>query len=101
MIERKINPTAKIAVFAVVHGVYFEQFEGLFESLSGFHKDLIGIVEKNGVEVVDFGMVDSSERAFKVADEIQAAGVDLIICNMITYATSSVFAPFFVTAQLP
>ena len=46
MIERKITPTAKIAVFAVVHGVYFEQFEGLFESLTGFHKDLIGIVKK-------------------------------------------------------
>lgn len=101
MIERKITPTAKIAVFAVVHGVYFEQFEGLFESLSGFHSDLIKIVEKNQVEVIDFGMVDSSERAFKVADEIQAAGVDLIICNMITYATSSVFAPILRNCTAP
>ena len=101
MIERKVRPTARIAVFAVVHGVYFEQFEGLFESLSGFHGDFIKMVEKNGVEVIDFGMVDSSERAFKVAEEIGAAGVDLIICNMITYATSSVFAPILRNCTAP
>ena len=101
MIERKVTPGAKIAVFAVVHGVYFQQFEGLFESLSGFHGDLIKMVEKNDVEVIDFGMVDSSERAFKVADEIQGAGVDLIICNMITYATSSVFAPILRNCTAP
>ena len=28
MIERKVNPTAKVAVFAVAHATYWDQFEG-------------------------------------------------------------------------
>ena len=30
MIERKKQRKAKIGLFAVVHGVYFDQFEGLY-----------------------------------------------------------------------
>ena len=33
MIERKNKRTAKIGVFAVAHGVYWEQFEGLLDNI--------------------------------------------------------------------
>lgn len=46
-------------------------------------------------------MVDSSEKAYGVADEIGAAGADVIFCNMVTYATSSVFAPIMRSADVP
>ncbi len=93
MIERKKARTARIATFAVAHGIYFSQFEGLYENLMKYHGDFKGMVTENDVEVIDFGMVDSSEKAYEVAERMQAANVDLIMCNMITYATSSVFAP--------
>lgn len=93
MIERKIKRNARIGVFCVAHNTYFSQFEGLYENLMGYHKDFQDIVAKNDVEIIDFGMVDTSERAYEVAEKIQGAGVDLLFCNMITYATSSVFAP--------
>ena len=60
--------------------------------ITPFITDLTGI-SKNDVEIVDFGMVDTSEKAYATAEKLQAANVDLIFCNMITYATSSVFAP--------
>ena len=84
---------AKIAVFMVSHAVYDKQFPGLYDNFYKYHKDFINIVVKNGVEVVDFGMVDSSEAGFEVAEKINGSGADLIMCNMITYATSSVFVP--------
>lgn len=93
MIERKKQRTAKIGVFAVAHNTYFSQFEGLYENLMGYHKDFCNMVSQNDVEIIDFGMVDTSEKAYATAEKIQAANVDLIFCNMITYATSSVFAP--------
>ena len=66
MIERTIRRKAKIAIFAVVHGIYFEQFPGLYESLSKLHEDLCEKIRSNdGVELVDFGMMDSSERVMK------------------------------------
>ncbi len=101
MIERKRIPTARVAFFSVVHEVYFEQFEGLFESLSGYHKETADLVETNGVQVVDYGIVGSNQKAFEVADKINGDKIDLIICNMITYATSSVFAPIVQNTSAP
>lgn len=93
MIQRKKARFAKVGIFAVAHAVYWDQFEGLYDNIMKYHRDFVQMVEKNGVEVVDFGMVDSSEKGYEKAAEISASGVDLVMCNMVTYATSSVFAP--------
>lgn len=93
MIQRKKVRKARIGVFAVAHATYFGQFEGLYENLLKYHKDFCDMVCKNEVEVIDFGMIDTNEKAYDAVEKIQAANVDLIFCNMITYATSSVFAP--------
>jgi L-arabinose isomerase len=58
-----------------------------------YHADFVEKLRANGVEVVDAGMVDSNEKGFEACDVLNGAGVDLIMCNMVTYATSSVFAP--------
>ncbi len=93
MIERKKKLTARVGVFAVAHATYWDQFEGLLDNIMGYHKDFCEKTEAFGVEVIDFGMVDSSEKAYAAADAILAADVDVVFCNMVTYATSSVFAP--------
>ncbi len=93
MIERKNKRCAKIGVFAVAHATYWAQFDGLYENIMGYHKDFCDMTAKNQVEVVDFGMIDSSEKAYAAVSEILAANVDVLFCNMVTYATSSVFAP--------
>jgi len=101
MIHRKKPRYAKIAFFSVVHEVYFEQFEGLEESLNGYHRETIELVESNGVEVCDYGIIGSNKASFDAAAKINGANVDLIICNMITYATSSVFVPILQNCTAP
>lgn len=101
MIQRKRENYAKIGVFAVAHGVYWEQFAGLYENLMKYHHDFIDLVKENHVEVVDFGMIDSSEKAYAAASEMLGANLDLIMCNMSTYATSSVFAPIIREVNVP
>ena len=101
MIERKHERTGRIGIFAVAHATYWDQFEGLLDNIMGYHKDFCDMTAKNGVEVVDFGMVDSSEKAFATASKIIAADVDIIFCNMVTYATSSVFAPIIQQVNKP
>ncbi|MDD6484754.1 MAG: L-fucose/L-arabinose isomerase family protein [Clostridiales bacterium] len=101
MITRKKERTANIAFFSVIHEVYFDQFEGLEKSLNGYHADTVKLVEKNGVKVFDYGIVGSNSKAFEVAEKINGDKIDLIICNMITYATSSVFAPIVQNTNAP
>lgn len=101
MITRKNERTARIAFFSVVHEVYFRQFEGLEASLNNYHAQMVEMVKNNNVTVLDYGIIGSNTAAFEAADRICADKVDLIICNMITYATSSVFAPIVQNTSAP
>ena len=101
MIERKKIRNAKIGIFAVSHSTYDAQFPGLYDNLGKYHGDLISKIKSNQVEVVDFGMIDTSEKAYAALPKMQGAGLDLIVCNMVTYATSSVFAPIIRDVNVP
>ncbi|MBR6920753.1 MAG: L-fucose/L-arabinose isomerase family protein [Clostridia bacterium] len=101
MIERKVPRTAKIGVFGVGHAVYWDQFPGLYEKLLEYHEDFKKTVAENGVEIIDYGMVDSSEKSYQTLRKIKGDCVDLLFCNMLTYATSSVFAPVMRDADCP
>lgn len=101
MITRKKKRTANIGTFGVAHATYWNQFEGLYENISGFHKDFCKIVESNDVNLINFGMIDSSEKAYAALEKMKGANLDLIFCNMTTYATSSVFAPIIRDINLP
>ncbi len=93
MIERRKERTARIGVFAVAHNTYFSQFEGLYENLMHYHRDFCDLTAKNEIELIDFGMIDTSEKAYDAVRKMMAENLDLIFCNMVTYATSSVFVP--------
>lgn len=101
MIERKNKRTARIIVFAVGHDTYWKQFEGLYEKLMKYHLDLCDKIEKYDVELIDIGMIDSNEKAYAAVPKILAKNPDVIFCNMVTYATSSVFAPIIKEVQKP
>ena len=101
MIERKVNPKGKIAIFAVAHGVYDKQFYGLFDNLMKYHHDLCEKIKSFGADVANFGMIDSSEKAFGIIPQILASDADVVFCNMVTYATSSVFAPIIKAVDKP
>jgi L-arabinose isomerase len=101
MITRLKTRTARIGIFAVAHDTYWHQFDGLLDNIMGFHNDFKKMVEENEVEVIDFGMIDSSIKAYDIVPKMQAANVDVLFCNMVTYATSSVFAPIVRALNVP
>ena len=101
VIERKKKRTARIGVFGVVHEVYYEQFDGLQEKLERYHSDFVSILEKNDVEVVNYGIIENNEDAYQTAEKINGDRIDILMCNMITYATSSVFAPIIRECNIP
>ena len=48
--------------------------------------------EATGVQVTNFGMVDKAETAYALLPRLKAADLDLVFCDMLTYATSASFA---------
>ena len=101
MIERKNKRVGRIGVFGVAHPVYWDQFPGLLDTLMQYHEEFKAILAKNDVEIVDYGMIDTNAKAYDALAKIQGDHPDVLMCNMLTYATSSVFAPIVRNAAQP
>jgi L-arabinose isomerase len=101
MIQRIKKRTAKIGIFAVGHDTYWSQFEGLLDNLLKYHKVFKKMVKENEVEVIDFGMVDDSISAYESLNRMKASNLDILFCNMVTYATSASFAPIIRDINIP
>ncbi|MBN2476389.1 MAG: L-fucose/L-arabinose isomerase family protein [Pirellulales bacterium] len=91
-IPRRKPRAARIGVFGVGFHAYWTQFDGLLDELRGKLATLSDRVESHGVEVVEFGIVDDAESAYALLPRLKAADLDLVFCDMLTYATSATFA---------
>ena len=89
ILKRRKPLTARVGIFGVGHHTYWPQFDGLLEEM---HRKLGIFSEKvaaRGVEVANFGMVDDAASAYALLPKLKAAALDLVFCDMVTYATSS------------
>lgn len=90
-IARRKPRTARIGIFGVGHYTYWSQFEGLLEELNEKLRIFTKKVEAQQVEVTNFGIIDNAQGAYALLPKLKAANLDLIFCDMVTYATSSTF----------
>jgi L-arabinose isomerase len=88
-----VRKQAKIGVFGIGLAAYWPQFEGLKERLEGYQRDVEGKLRTMGAEIVSAGLVDSAPGAVEAGDLFARENVDLIICYVGTYATSSQVLP--------
>ncbi|MBI4662292.1 MAG: L-fucose/L-arabinose isomerase family protein [Verrucomicrobia bacterium] len=88
-IPRRKPLMARVGVFSVGHHTYWGQFPGLREEMQCKQQRLGQKLKGLGVEVVDFGLVDNAQGAYTLLPKLQAANLDLVFCDMVTYATSS------------
>lgn len=100
-VERRKPLTARVGLLSVGHHVYWDQFPGLLDELLGKTEVLRRRIEGHGLEIVDFGMLDQAESAYAALPKIQAADLDLLFVDMVTYATSSTFGVLARSLDLP
>lgn len=84
---------AKIGIFGIGLAAYWAQFEGLKERLTGYQKTIEQRLTDMGAEVVSAGLTDTAPTAQAAGDLFARENVDLIICYVGTYATSSQVLP--------
>ncbi|GHT27417.1 L-arabinose isomerase [Planctomycetales bacterium] len=100
-IPRRKPLTANIGIFGVGHYTYWGQFDGLLEELNGKLNYFCGKVKKNDVEVHNFGIIDNAAGAAELLPKLQAANLDLVFVDMVTYATSSTIGTIFRNLNVP
>jgi len=101
IISRRKPLQANIGVFGVGYWKYWEQFEGLLDELKAKQDRFIDKLDGLGVKVVDFGMVDDAESAYELVPKLKEANLNLIFCDMVTYATSSTFGTIIRNVDVP
>ncbi|MEI8086741.1 MAG: L-fucose/L-arabinose isomerase family protein [Paludibacter sp.] len=96
--EKSIKP--KIGVIGVGHHTYWAQFPGLLDEMYAKQEVFINKIPEF-VDVVDFGLVDNAEKAYQAVKSLTAANLDLLFCDMVTYATSGTFGIILKTLKIP
>ena len=82
-----VETKAKVAVFSIALGAYLPQFPELVPEFEQQYADFVSTLPDT-VEVVDGGMCTTKEAAAAAGDKFRAADVDLVFCQLLTYATS-------------
>lgn len=91
--ERKQPRRAKIGVFGIGLAAYWPQFEGLKDQLDGYLAHVERTIAGFGCDVALAGLVDTAPGARDAGDLFARESVDLIVCYVATYATSSQVLP--------
>jgi L-arabinose isomerase len=100
-VPRRKPRTAHVGVFGVGYHVYWAQFPGLLDELLAKMDVLVRKVERRGVRVTNFGMVDKAQDAYALLPRLKAANLDLLFCDMLTYATSATFGAIIRSLDVP
>ena len=81
----------KIGVFGVAYYKYWAQFDGLREAMLEKQRVFVEKLQHQDVTILDFGLIDNVEAAYELVPRLKAGDLDLIFCDMLTYATSNTF----------
>ena len=101
-LQRRRKPHhGRIGVFGIGLAAYWPQFPGLKERLEGYQREVEAGIAGLGAEVVSAGLVDTAQAAVAAAGCFAASDLDLIVCYVGTYATSSQVLPLVQRSKVP
>ena len=100
-IERRKPLTANVGVVSVGLDTYWKQCPGLLEDMLKKEGVFADKIAAHQVKVTRFGMSDNPQKAHALIPAMKAADLDLLFVDMVTYATSSTFAPFVRELNVP
>ncbi len=83
----------RVGLFGIGLAAYWPQFEGLEERLLSYLAVVSRKLERQGVEIVNLGLVDDPDKAVEAGHTLRRADVDLIFLHVTTYALSSTVLP--------
>lgn len=91
----------RIGLLGIGLAAYWDQFSGLEDRLQGYVNRVAERLSGPDREVVNFGLVDSPERAFWAGHEARRQDVDILVLYVTTYALSSTVLPVVRRAKVP
>ena len=94
-------PNLRIGLFGIGLAGYWPQFPGLEARLQSYVQTVADRLAAPTNTIVNFGLVDSPERAVEVSHATRREDVDLLVLYVTTYALSSTVLPIIRRAKVP
>jgi L-arabinose isomerase len=95
------NGKLRIGLFGIGLATYWPQFEGLEDRLRSYVNRVAERICSRGREIVNFGLVDTPDRAYAVGHEARRQNIDVLVLYVTTYALSSTVLPIVRRARVP
>ena len=92
---------ARVGVFGIGLAAYWPQFPGMKERLEGYQREVEAHIAQLGITVVSAGLIDEAPAAVEAGKRFAGSALDLIVCYIGTYATSSQVLPVVQRAKVP
>jgi L-arabinose isomerase len=92
-IQRVTSRRAKVGLVAGGLGAYWPQFPDLLPQLQRSSAEVSRRITAMDCDVVDVGFVSDAEQGAVAAEQLRAAGCDLIVGFLTTYMTASMLLP--------
>ncbi len=81
--------------------IYWGQFAGLEDRLKGYVAKVAQHLTRPGVEVVNLGLIDTSERSREAGHQCRREDIDVLFLYVTTYALSNTVLPVVQRAGVP
>src|SRR5579875_332046 len=92
-LERITPRRTRVGLVAGGLGAYWPQFPDLLPQLQRSARRVSERMQAMDCDVVDVGFISDAEEGARAADQLRAAGCDLIVGFLTTYMTASMLAP--------
>ena len=96
-----MDTSLTIGLFGVGLEAYWQQFDGLKNKLEGYLKVVEEKLSAIHSSVINAGLVDNVDKAFKTGHLFKQKEVDIIFLYVTTYALSSTILPVVQNAKVP
>lgn len=96
----RLHP-GRIGLFGIGLAAYWPQFPGLKERLEGYQREVEQRISQTGAAVISAGLIDSAREAAQAGQRFASSDLDLLVCYVGTYATSSQVLPVVHRAKVP
>ena len=80
---------------------YWSQFAGLEERFKGYVAQVASRLTRPGVEVVNLGLIDTSQRSREAGHQCRREDIDVLFLYVTTYALSNTVLPLVQLAGVP
>lgn len=92
---------ARVGLVGLGLKAYWAQFEGLEGRLTGYVDKVAEKIGRDGVEVVNLGLIDTPQKGMQAGHQLRREDVDLLVIYATTYALSSTVLPMVQRAKVP